>query len=316
MTKPIVLDIFCGAGGMSEGFIQSGFDVRFATDINESAKLTYMNRHEQLGYETKFSCQDIKDFSKKKFLETFLEGTKIDFVCGGPPCQGFSLAGKRDKNDPRNRLFRDYIRVIKNVKPKYFVMENVEGILSMKLDYFVGIKKSVYKNETVAKILKDEFFKIGYHVKYAVLQANDYGVPQNRKRVFFLGHRIRRFKCNKYKDLVVEPNFPQPIRHGTITIKDAIEDLSFLDSGHISKEYRENIELTDYARESKLGRTPNKEGKTIHAIQIYNHEAARHSDKVIERFSLMEQGEQLADLKNKLPSSEWKKYETRKTRNN
>ena len=98
MKKPVVLDIFCGAGGMSEGFIQAGFDVKFATDINETAKLTYMNRHEQLGYKTKFECIDIKKFSEKKFLEKFLEGEEIDVVCGGPPCQGFSLAGKRDKN--------------------------------------------------------------------------------------------------------------------------------------------------------------------------------------------------------------------------
>lgn len=314
MKKPIVLDIFCGAGGMSEGFIQAGFDVRFATDINKTSQLTYMNRHNQLEYETKFSCQDIRTFSRKKFLDEFLEGTVIDVVCGGPPCQGFSLAGKRDKSDPRNRLFSDYIRVIKNVKPKYFVMENVEGILSMKLDEFIGVKKTIYRDKTVSEILIEEFLQIGYHVEYSVLQASDYGVPQTRRRVFFIGHKIRRFRGEKYKSLVVKPDFPTPIEGEVITIKDAIDDLAFLESGHKSSKYRSNIELSEYAIQSIEGRTPKKDGNTIRSIQISNHEAARHSEKVIKRFSLMNQGEDLVSLKNKLNCSDWETYETKKTR--
>jgi len=314
LGQPIVLDIFCGAGGMSEGFIQAGFDVKFATDINETAQLTYMNRHNQLGYETKFVCEDIRNFSKKSNLEKFLEGTKIDVVCGGPPCQGFSLAGKRDKNDPRNMLFSNYIRVIRNVKPKYFVMENVEGILSMKFDEFKGIKNKIYKDKTVAEILRDEFFQIGYYVEYKVLQASDFGVPQTRRRVFFLGHRIRRFKAGKYRDLVQPPKFPKANNINTITIKDAIGDLAFLESGHRSIRYRRNGKLTEYQKQSIQGRTPNKKGKTIEANQLFNHEASQHSEKVRERFALMKQGEDLVSLKNKLKDSEWKVYKTKKTR--
>jgi DNA (cytosine-5)-methyltransferase 1 len=314
LGQPIVLDIFCGAGGMSEGFIQAGFDVKFATDINETAKLTYMNRHNQLGYKTKFICEDIRKFSKKSNLEKFLEETEIDVVCGGPPCQGFSLAGKRDKNDPRNMLFSNYIRVIRNVKPKYFVMENVEGILSMKFDIFKGIKNKIYENKTVAEILKDEFFQIGYHVEHKVLQASDFGVPQIRRRVFFLGHKIRRFKGGKYKDLVTPPIFPKANSVDVITIKDAIDDLAFLESGHRSIRYRENMELTKYQKQSIQGRTPNKNGKRIKSNQLFNHEASQHSEKVKKRFALMKQGEDLVSLKNKLKDEEWKVYETKKTR--
>lgn len=314
MGQPIVLDIFCGAGGMSEGFIQAGFDVRFATDINETAKLTYMNRHNQLGYETKFICEDIRKFSKKSSLKKFLDDIEVDVVCGGPPCQGFSLAGKRDKNDPRNMLFSSYISVINNVKPKYFVMENVEGILSMKFDKYEGIKKVVYENKTVAEILENEFLQIGYYVKYKVLQATDYGVPQTRRRVFFLGHKIRRVKGGKYKDLVNPPDFPIGNSNGIITIKDAIDDLGFLESGHRSSKYVEHIKLTEFQEQSIKGRTPNKNGQPIKAFKLFNHEAAHHSDKVKKRFSLMKQGEDLITLKNKLEDGVWKDYQTKKTR--
>ncbi|GAA0759016.1 DNA cytosine methyltransferase [Clostridium sartagoforme] len=314
MEQPIVLDIFCGAGGMSEGFIQAGFDVKFATDINETAQLTYMNRHNQLGYETKFICEDIRKFSKKSNLKKFLEGTEIDVVCGGPPCQGFSLAGKRDKNDPRNMLFSNYIRVIRNVKPKYFVMENVEGILSMKFDKFKGVKNKIYENKTVAEILKDEFFQIGYYVEYRVLQAIDFGVPQTRRRVFFLGHKIRRVKGGKYKDLVEPPTFPNGNNANIVTIKDAINDLSFLESGHKSIRYREDIELTEYQKQSIEGRTPNKDGKMIRSNQLFNHEASKHSEKVKKRFALIDQGEDIICLRNKLDNEDWEVYETKKTR--
>lgn len=310
----MVFDIFCGAGGMSEGFIQAGFDVRFATDINETAKLTYMNRHCQLGYETEFACLDIKEVAQKRFLNKFLGGVTIDVVCGGPPCQGFSLAGKRDKNDPRNKLFKSYINVIKNVKPKYFVMENVEGILSMKFDEFIGVKKKVYINKKVSDILIDEFWQIGYHVEYRVLQASDYGVPQNRKRVFFIGHAIKRFRGEKYKSLVTPPRFPEKLSSEPITIKEAIDDLAFLDAGHRSTRYINMTQLSKYQASSIEGRTPTRDQKSLKSLQVHNHEAAQHSKKVVDRFALMNQGDNVGNLKRRLNGSEWKVYETRKTR--
>lgn len=315
MKKPLVLDIFCGAGGMSEGFIQAGFNVKYATDINSIAKLTYMNRHKQLGYETKFACMDIKDFSKKGFLKNFLGNDEIDVICGGPPCQGFSLAGKRDKNDPRNMLFKSYMKVINNVKPKYFVMENVEGILSMKFDEYVGIKKNIYENETVGKILINEFWQIGYYVEYKILNACNYGVPQNRKRVFFLGHRIRKYRGGKYKDIVKNPNFPKTNMDIKITVKEAISDLPVLNNGGKSIMYNSDKNLlTKYQIESINGRTLDKTGKAISAKVIHNHEAAKHSDRIIKRFSLINQGEDLLKLRKKLSEDEWEKYKTKKTR--
>jgi DNA (cytosine-5)-methyltransferase 1 len=314
VSKPIVLDIFSGAGGMSEGFIQAGFDVAFACDINKMAELTYMNRHKQLGYKSKFACINIEEFAEKKFLEGFLEGKEIDVVCGGPPCPGFSLAGKRDKSDPRNILFRSYIKTIENVQPNYFVMENVEGILSMKFDEFQGISGIVYKEKTIPEILKNEFLEIGYKIQYKVLQSNDFGVPQIRRRVFFLGHRILKNEKNELVDLVVPPRFPERCVEQDISIKQAIDDLSFLESGHVSKKYRRRKVISEYQLESINGRTPNINGSSLISQQLHNHEAARHTKKVIDRFSIMKQGENLSNLKQRLGDEVWKEHETNKLR--
>ena len=211
-------------------------------------------------------------------------------------------------------LFKSYINVIKNVKPKYFVMENVEGILSMKFDNYIGVKKVEYSDESVAQILIKECWQIGYYVEYKVLQANDYGVPQTRRRVFFLGHKIRRVRGGKYKDLVIPPKFPARNENNMVTIKQAIDDLPRLKAGEKKNTYNNKLNLTKYQIESIQGRTPNKDGKKIKSIQIFNHESAKHSKKVIKRFSLIGQGEDLMMLKNKLKDEEWEMYKTKKTR--
>lgn len=314
MKKPIVLDIFCGAGGMSEGFIQAGFDVAYASDINEDAKITYMNRHTQLGYKTIFACEDIRVFSTEEYLKSFIGDIQVDVVCGGPPCQGFSLAGKRKQDDPRNMLFKSYIQTIKNVKPYYFVMENVEGILSMKFDEFEGIDGKIYKNKTVPDILKSEFYGIGYKVDYMVLQANDFGVPQNRRRVFFLGHKIKVINDEKYTHLVTPPNFPLRNTDNDVCVKDAIDDLAFLESGHSKKRYPRRKKYSEYQLKSISGRTPSADGVTIKADVLHNHQASRHSSDIIKRFSLLVPGENLIQLKERLGKEQWEEHKTNKNR--
>ena len=135
--KPFTfVDLFAGAGGFSEGFLQAEVNNKFydfivANDINENCELTHVVRYNhQLGLDAKFLCQDI---TEPDFLDNLLEkvgGKKIDVVCGGPPCQSFSLAGKRKKFDKKDDLFSHYLEVIKVLQPKYFVMENVKGILT------------------------------------------------------------------------------------------------------------------------------------------------------------------------------------------
>lgn len=135
--KPITfIDLFAGAGGFSEGFLQveemnKFFEFIVANDINENSELTHIVRYnEQLGLNAKFLCQDV---TEPDFIDNLLEkinNKTIDVVCGGPPCQSFSLAGKRKKFDKKDNLFRHYLEVIKILRPKYFIMENVKGILT------------------------------------------------------------------------------------------------------------------------------------------------------------------------------------------
>ena len=130
------IDLFAGAGGFSEGFLQAYtedkyFDFRLASDINDNCELTHEVRYNhQLGLNTKFLCQDIMDDSFLTNLMNDLEGEVIDVVVGGPSCQSFSLSGRRKKFDKRDDLFSHYLKVIKAIHPKYFVMENVKGILT------------------------------------------------------------------------------------------------------------------------------------------------------------------------------------------
>lgn len=136
MEKITFVDLFAGAGGFSEGFLQAEcknkfYDFRLASDINENCELTHLARYNyQLGLDTAFLRQDI---TEPDFLDNFLKklkGVKVDIVCGGPPCQSFSLAGKRKKFDKKDDLFAHYLKVIRQLRPKYFVMENVKGILT------------------------------------------------------------------------------------------------------------------------------------------------------------------------------------------
>ena len=174
VRKPLVVDLFNGAGGMSTGFEMAGFEVALGVEYIPRFAETFALNHPK----SKSLCIDICELSNEQLLE-HLDGKEIDVVTGGPPCQGFSGAGRRDPKDPRNSLFMDFIRIVDGVKPDYFVMENVPGILTMKNE----------KGFSVIEIIRDEFRKIGYKVRWEKLIAADYGVPQKRRRVIFIGSK-------------------------------------------------------------------------------------------------------------------------------
>lgn len=168
-----VIDLFCGAGGLSTGFSRAGFNVVVGVDSNERAIETFLANHSEsqaiLGDVTKLSSRDILE-------KTGLE--KIDVIIGGPPCQGFSMAGKRRPNDPRNSLFREYLRIVRELKPDCFVMENVRGILSMKNE----------SGKSVIDIILEEFRRLNYYdVELHSVNTANYGVPQRRQRIFIIG---------------------------------------------------------------------------------------------------------------------------------
>jgi DNA (cytosine-5)-methyltransferase 1 len=175
-----VVSLFAGIGGFDLGFVQAGHQIIWANDIWRDAAETY-----KLNFGEHIVCQDIKDISTDNI-------PNCDIIIGGFPCQGFSLANqKRNEQDERNALYLEFVRVLKDKQPSYFIAENVKGILSLG-------KGSVFQT-----ILKD-FSDIGYDVQYAVLNAADYGVPQTRERVLIFGTK---------KDCSLKIDFPPKSTH-------------------------------------------------------------------------------------------------------
>ena len=299
-----MLDLFSGAGGMAEGFLQAGFSIPFASDKSEQAELTYTSRHKQLGIETEYYCGDVSELSKAETLKSFLGSSisEIDVVCGGPPCQGFSLAGQRNPLDKRNQLVQSYIKILSQVKPKYFVMENVLGILSAKFVDYQGIKLS-YINKSVIDVLKSEFNEIGYpDVQIKLLDASDYGVPQRRQRVIFLGTRA---------DVENRLAHPTPVNVAKVSAKDAIEDLSNIPNGASLTNYNQKA-LTDYQINSRIGRTKTAHHNHPPATKLSNHQTSKHTSLVSERFSKLENGENIKNMLSKLRAEDALRLATKK----
>lgn len=281
---PYAIDLFCGAGGFSEGILQTGFDIVFSSDKSPMVQETYTNRHKQLGLingiDTHFELADIKNVTADYIFKTInslkygkiFKPRSIDAMFGGPPCQGFSRLGKRDASDPRNMLFHEYLRLIKDIRPKYVVMENVTGILDMQMLDFPSVAEQTYLGQhLVPYILQNELTNLGYKVlDMKLLNAANFGVPQQRKRAIFLAYR----------------NDVQPIKYPTyktklVTIYDALGDL-----------YPEYEYSTEYSKQSVRGRTSKKDSqRTIRRNSITNMETSSHDITVVERFSLYQEGE-------------------------
>ena len=260
-----VIDLFAGCGGLSLGFKMAGFNIPLAIEKDMWAAKTYAYNHSR----TKVVTQDITQIFD--FNNLLAQSTIIDGIIGGPPCQGFSLSGNRDKNDPRNSLFMDFIRFVEHYNPKFFVMENVSGILSM-------ITKS---GELVKNVILKEYDRVGYNVEIFQLNAAEFGVPQSRIRVFFIGLR----KDIDYNKEDLEP-------HGflfgneQITIRDAIMDLPQILAG-------EGYEEASYTMDPN---TEYQEWARGTCSVLHNHVAMRHTTRLVERFSHIGFGESVADV--------------------
>ncbi len=182
----IAVDLFAGAGGLSLGFEQAGFTVAAAVELDPIHCAT----HEFNFPRSATICAGVESLSGFDIRNIAnLRDVDIDVVCGGPPCQGFSLIGKRDVNDPRNGLVFHFLRLVDELKPKYFVMENVAGL-------------AVGEHRRFLLDLMDEFERIGYRIERnaKILNAAHYGVPQNRRRIFVFG-------CREGVEL---PSYPEP----------------------------------------------------------------------------------------------------------
>ncbi len=203
--RPIAIDFFAGAGGMSLGFEQAGFDVVGAVEFDPVHAATYSYNFPQ----TKVICADVRKVTGDSLRKELNIGRRaIDCVFGGSPCQGFSHIGKKLANDPRNQLLLEFARLIEELKPRYFVLENVPGILT------TGPAKLLDQFQSKVE-------KAGYRIvsPRSVLNAKDFAVPQDRKRLFILGARTG-WRL---------PNYPAATGATTVTVKDAFADLPNVD---------------------------------------------------------------------------------------
>ncbi|NGM49236.1 DNA cytosine methyltransferase [Caulobacter sp. 602-2] len=272
------VDLFCGAGGFTEGILLAGgaerrFKLLAASDIHENAHHTHTGRFSgQLGLDYEFITSDIRDADFLDRLTQSVGDESVDLVVGGPPCQGFSLFGAREKDDPRNDLFRHYLKVIAALRPKYFVMENVPGLAMM------------YGGETVREMYRavSEMKGVKYHLEGPIkVNASEFGVPQMRERLLFIGSR---------EDMPVLDQVPA-VMDRSWTAREALDDLSFLRSWDEVSGYHESHPATNrYQTESRRGRLFEMYGIERPSACLVGHEASRHTPDVIARFAMMEPG--------------------------
>ena len=217
------LDLFVGAGGLTSGFEQAGIKSLCGVDFVENACATLKINNPHIDV----ICGDLTLQETKEKIYNSLGKNNIDLIVGGPPCQGFSLAGKRFIDDPRNKLFKEYLDILKHLRPKAFLMENVDGM------------KSMQQGKVYEEIIRS-FTEAGYNVEGRLLMANEYGVPQKRKRLIIIGVR---------KDIPVFPSDLYPDKIDIIvTARDAICDLENVPCS-ADATYPEQCDTSDYIRE-------------------------------------------------------------------
>ena len=278
MNKFNVVDLFCGAGGLSYGFEKAGFNVLLGIDNDKKALETFELNHNG----AKSICGDITEITYQDHIAPLLNGEKVDVIIGGPPCQGFSLSGPRNFNDPRNKLYLSYIRLVEEIQPKAFVIENVPGLVGL------------FNGEVKDNIIKT-FAKMGYEVKYKILCAADYGVPQNRKRVVFVG--VKGNNTYEYPEIQVEH----------VSCEMALSDLPPLVD--VLGDEVQKYETAPTNAYQKLMRE--------HSTDVRNHIAATHSEKVQHIISLVPDGGNYKDLPEEFKASRnfhvaWTRFNSQK----
>lgn len=297
-----VIDLFCGVGGLTYGFAHNdNFQVVAANEILPNMAKAYALNHPTV----KVYVEDIKHFDATKVARDLkIQASEIDIVIGGPPCQAYSTVGKRLIDDPRGKLFQEYYRVLKEFNPKLFVFENVKGLLSM-------------QGGEVLKTIISLFESLGYRVKYKVLNAADYGVPQIRERVIIVGSKLRtEFEYPKptHRNPAEESDFSNSKLQPYLTLETAISDLPFI---------KTNEESFVYAHD------PQNDFQIVmrqHApSKLMDHNAPKNNDKLVKIMESLPDGGTPRDLPKSLrPHSGftntycrlwWKRPSTTITRN-
>ncbi len=256
------VDMFSGAGGLSRGFYDAGYDVILGVDFDEAALKTFKENHGN----AEAIKLDLYDHSNIDKIVSLIKGKKIelDVLVGGPPCQGFSIAGPRDMNDKRNSLYLAMVKLADRLKPQAVVLENVPGMVQT--NGGIGAKRII-----------QDFKEIGYKMTPKLLYAPDYGIPQIRKRVFFVGLR----------DTKKEFEFPEAIldKENYITCEDAIGDLPSLQTDEGEIIYGEEIQEYAKPEENDYQRKMRKNSSVV-----LNHIGSIPIEKTKKMISLVPEG--------------------------
>lgn len=269
------IDIFSGAGGMSEGFEAAGIRMAVAIEKHPHAALTYSFNHPG----SAVFCGDIGAIESETILQKVKQQTgsdKIDVLAGGPPCQGFSPAGKQNQRDPRNRLIYEFVRIVSEIQPTCFVFENVPAITD------------VSKGKVVQSLL-DKFWALDYQIHgidnhsefypstFPIYDSSWFGVPQKRKRLILVGWR------NHFQDFNwITSSSSHSCKE--INIENAISDLDFLESGY---------ECHSYQNEPKSNYQKSRRANTDF---VFNHLASNHRDQTIKMFEQFLPGDTVSSI--------------------
>ncbi len=262
-----VIDLFSGCGGFSIGFKKAGFTITKAVEFDSEIAKSYAHNHK----ETIMINKDIKDIDNAENFSL----NEADIIIGGPPCQGFSMAGVRNRtgfiDDERNYLFKHYFNIVKLVKPKVFIMENVKGILSMKSGAIFKEILNIFSNE-------ENFGGDRYFLHHIIVNSQDYGIPQNRERVIIIGVKNNDFNLEtfishtrKIIDSMDNTYFNK------VNIRQALGNLPLPSENGECEELEVNNHYERYlASENR---------------KTYNHIATKHSKKAIERMEKIKENE-------------------------
>ncbi len=269
-TKIKIVDLFSGVGGLSYGFTNNdNFEIVAANENSPKIAKAYLLNYPNVD----MFIQDIKNFGIKNIKDELVNN--IDIVIGGPPCQAYSTLGKRLMSDPRAKLFQEYYRVLKEFNPKFFVFENVKGIMSIDKGKLL---------ETIISL----FNSLGYRVQYKLLNAADYGVPQIRERVIIVGSKVKK-----------EFKYPKPTHYDStkmldsqdhtlkpyLTLADAISDLPLIESNEESFKYATKPQ-NDFQKIMRID-APQK---------LSDHNSPNNNSKLVQIMKLLPEGGTVKDL--------------------
>ena len=266
LPAPTAISLFAGAGGCSLGFKQAGYDIRYAADIDADAAESYRRNFSV----TPCEAMDIRELNAELVLQRAgIDPGELDILLGGPPCQGFSSAGGKSGDDPRNFLLHHYVRLLEGIRPKWFVMENVEGLLTNAGGLHI-------------RDAAELFLAAGYAINVEKIYAQGYGVPQRRKRVLIVGNRLGH-------DFL----FPEPatrfsgniFRKGEVTFMTATGDLP-----RATTDANRALDYCEPAR-NELQSYLRGEGKNV-----TDHFAPALSDMQFERVRQLKPGQTMKDL--------------------